>query len=119
MYFALRGQLTKRERRAVAVLGSTGLPVIVVITTIGLGNGEMQPETAAGLIAAGMLSVLIFPLVGLAMARRSAAVPVAPALEVEDLSPAAPAPAPAPAQAAEAEDVGPAVAPGDGAVALP
>jgi Kef-type K+ transport system membrane component KefB len=107
MYFALRGQLTKRERRAVAVLGSTGLPVIVVITTIGLGNGEMQPETAAGLIAAGMLSVLIFPLVGLALARRSDAIPAEPALEVEGVG----------ADRFDGDE--PAAAAGDGAVALP
>ena len=42
-----------------------GLPLIVVITTLGVSEHRMKPQNAAALVAAGMLSVLIYPLVGL------------------------------------------------------
>ena len=45
-----------------AVYASTALPLIVVITGIGLESGDIEEATAAALIGAGMLSVLIFPL---------------------------------------------------------
>ncbi len=60
-----RGVLTKVEVRTLAVLSATGLPIIVVITTLGVSEHRMKPQNAAALVAAGMLSVLIYPLVGL------------------------------------------------------
>ena len=42
-----------------------GCPLIVVITSIALAEGRMLPVNAASLVAAGMLSVLVFPAVGL------------------------------------------------------
>ena len=47
-----------------AVLAATGLPIIVVITTLGVDEHRMKPQNAAALVAAGMLSVLIYPLIG-------------------------------------------------------
>ncbi len=60
-----RGAVTKVEARSLAVLSATGLPLIVVITTLGVSEHRMKPQNAAALVAAGMLSVLIYPLVGL------------------------------------------------------
>jgi Kef-type K+ transport system membrane component KefB len=60
-----RGVVTKAEARSLAVLSATGLPLIVVITTLGVSEHRMKPQNAAALVAAGMLSVLIYPLVGL------------------------------------------------------
>ena len=60
-----RGVLTKVEARTLAVLSATGLPIIVVITTLGVSEHRMKPQNAAALVAAGMLSVLVYPLVGL------------------------------------------------------
>jgi xanthine/uracil permease len=60
-----RGVLTKVEARSLAVLSATGLPIIVVITTLGVQEHRMKPQNAAALVAAGMLSVLIYPLIGL------------------------------------------------------
>jgi hypothetical protein len=37
----------------------------VVITTLGVQEHRMKPQNAAALVAAGMLSVLIYPLIGL------------------------------------------------------
>jgi hypothetical protein len=42
---------------------ATSLPLIVALTEIGLENGTMLPENAAALVGAGVLSVLVFPLV--------------------------------------------------------
>jgi Kef-type K+ transport system membrane component KefB len=38
------------------------VPLIVVITTIGVQEGRMRPVNAAALVATGMLSVLLFPM---------------------------------------------------------
>jgi hypothetical protein len=51
------------------LLSATGLPLIVVITTIGVDEGKMRPENAAALVAAGMLSVLVYPILGLGRLR--------------------------------------------------
>ena len=48
-----------------ALFSATGLPLIVVITAIGTTEGRMLPENAAALVGAGMLSVLLFPALGL------------------------------------------------------
>jgi len=60
-----RGVMTKVEARSLAVLSATGLPIIVVITSLGVSEHRMKPQNAAALVAAGMLSVLIYPLIGL------------------------------------------------------
>jgi Kef-type K+ transport system membrane component KefB len=60
-----RGVFSKVEARSLAVLAATGLPIIVVITTLGVDEHRMKPQNAAALVAAGMLSVLIYPLIGL------------------------------------------------------
>jgi Kef-type K+ transport system membrane component KefB len=60
-----RGVVTKVEARSLAILSATGLPIIVVITTLGVSEHRMKPQNAAALVAAGMLSVLIYPLIGL------------------------------------------------------
>jgi Kef-type K+ transport system membrane component KefB len=60
-----RSAVTKVEARTLAVFSATGLPLIVVITTLGVSEHRMKPQNAAALVAAGMLSVLIYPLVGL------------------------------------------------------
>ena len=60
-----RGVTSKVEARSLAILSATGLPIIVVITTLGVQEHRMKPQNAAALVAAGMLSVLIYPLIGL------------------------------------------------------
>lgn len=57
--------LDSAQLKALAVMSATGLPLIVVITTIGVDAHKMKPQNAAALIAAGMLSVLIYPIVGM------------------------------------------------------
>lgn len=62
--FIYRSTLSGRERSALMLLQSTALPLLVVITEIGLSTDRMKPANAAALVGAGMLSVLVFPLVG-------------------------------------------------------
>lgn len=71
VFFVSRGVLDPLERRALALLTSTALPLVVVITTIGLETGRMHVENATALVSAAMLSVLVYPLLGFALARRS------------------------------------------------
>lgn len=62
-----RGVLNLRQRSAMTLLQSTALPLLVVITEIGLQTHRMREGNAAALVGAGMLSVLVFPLVGFAV----------------------------------------------------
>ncbi|WP_173924237.1 cation:proton antiporter [Agromyces sp. Marseille-P2726] len=61
---------SRRDRVAIGLFGATGLPIIVAVTAIGVEHGDLSPGTAAALVGAGMLSVLIFPLVALAVRDR-------------------------------------------------
>ena len=56
-----RDVLPAAERRALAFLSGTQLPLVVAITTIGVDGGHMRTSTAAALVGAGVLSVLIYP----------------------------------------------------------
>jgi hypothetical protein len=49
---------------------ATSLPFIVASTAVGLALHVVTPANAAALIAAGLLSVVIFPAVSLALLRR-------------------------------------------------
>lgn len=62
--------LGARSTAAVGLLQATSLPFIVTATQIGVGTGLMAPVTAAALVCAGLLSVLIFPAVALALLRQ-------------------------------------------------
>jgi Kef-type K+ transport system membrane component KefB len=63
--------LAPADRGAVVLLGATGLPIIVAVTGIGMDSGELPVGTATALVGAGMLSVLLFPLIGLALHRKA------------------------------------------------
>lgn len=69
--FAAPPGSSRHDRVATALLGATGLPIIVAVTAIGVERGDLSSGTAAALVGAGMLSVLLFPLVALALHRRS------------------------------------------------
>ncbi|WP_345764364.1 cation:proton antiporter [Diaminobutyricibacter sp. McL0608] len=69
--FALPVGSTWADRRAMALYSATALPIIVAVTNIGLKEHDLQPGTATALVGAGMLSVLLFPLIALGQRRRS------------------------------------------------
>jgi Kef-type K+ transport system membrane component KefB len=58
-----------RQTVVAGLLQATSLPFIVASTQIGLTLDLLTPATAAGLIAAGLLSVLVFPLASLTILR--------------------------------------------------
>jgi Kef-type K+ transport system membrane component KefB len=64
-----RGVLPWRQRGQTALVTATALPVLVALAEIGLRNGTMLPENAAALVGAGVLTVLLFPAMAVALGR--------------------------------------------------
>jgi len=60
-----RRALEARERLALAFFSATQLPLVVAITTIAVERGHMRSGTAASLVAAGILSTMLYPFLGL------------------------------------------------------
>ena len=58
-----------RPTAALGLLQATSLPFIVTATQIGVVLGKLSSVTAAALVCAGLLSVLIFPLLALTILR--------------------------------------------------
>ena len=56
-----------RDRAALGFLAATGLPIIVAVAAIGVDQHMIDSGMAAALVGAGMLSVLIYPLVGITL----------------------------------------------------
>jgi Kef-type K+ transport system membrane component KefB len=54
----------------VALFASTGLPIIVAVTSISVAAGQMSSDNASLLVGAGAASVLIFPLLATLVADR-------------------------------------------------
>ena len=66
-----RRDLTGRQRAQMTLLTATSLPLLVALATVGLDTGHMLPENAAALIGAGVLSVMFFPGLAVALDRRT------------------------------------------------
>ncbi|QKJ21055.1 cation:proton antiporter [Microbacterium hominis] len=56
-----------REKASVMLMGATGLPIIVAVTSIGVDQEILPTSAASVLVGAGMLSVLLFPLIAMAL----------------------------------------------------
>jgi Kef-type K+ transport system membrane component KefB len=69
--FLYRRQITGAETVAAGLLQATSLSLFVVASGIGMDLGLISQGTGAALIAAGLLSVVIFPLSALTILRRS------------------------------------------------
>jgi Kef-type K+ transport system membrane component KefB len=57
----------RRQAVAAALLQATSLPFLVTATAIGVTLGEIKPVNAAALVSAGLLSVVVFPLVAVTL----------------------------------------------------
>jgi len=68
-----RSALPRPQRVELVFIMATALPILVALSEIGLESGTMLPENAAALVGAGVLSVLIFPAIAVAIDRRYAA----------------------------------------------
>ena len=76
---AYRGVLDNRRVATAALLQATSLPFIVAATAIGMELGLMGTPEGSALIAAGLLSVLLFPLTAITLMRGSPDAPGRPA----------------------------------------
>ena len=67
-----RGYLPRTEIPVAALFQATSLPFIVAATAIGAELGLVDQAESAALIAAGLLSVMAFPLIGATLLERGA-----------------------------------------------
>lgn len=67
-----RSTIGRRGAIAAGLLQATSLPFLVTAVAIGLELGELTPETGAALVSAGLLSVIVFPIVSLGLLRNRA-----------------------------------------------
>ena len=62
--------LDRRRTVALALLSATGLPLIVAIVGLGADRGAISSQVGASLIGAGMISVLVLPLLAIRIVGR-------------------------------------------------
>jgi Kef-type K+ transport system membrane component KefB len=99
-----RSLIGTRRAAIAGILQATSLPFIVAATQIGQQLGVVSKASSAAFIAAGLLSVVTFPALGLALLRRGEPAagegampsPASPVLTVEDRVACRAAAAPAP-----------------------
>jgi len=68
-----RRALSMTQRLQMMFITATALPLLVALAEIGLRNGTMLPENASALVGAGVLSVIVYPAVAVAIGARRAA----------------------------------------------
>jgi Kef-type K+ transport system membrane component KefB len=66
-----RRALPLRRRVEMTFITATSLPLLIALADIGEQDGIMLPATAAALVGAGVLSVLVYPLIAAALHRSS------------------------------------------------
>ena len=64
-----RRVLPVRQRAEMTFITATSLPLLIALAAIGQQDGVMLPATSAALVGAGVLSVLIYPLVAVGLHR--------------------------------------------------
>jgi Kef-type K+ transport system membrane component KefB len=67
--FVYRKVLPARQRLEMTFITATTMPLLIALAEIGLSDGVMLKANAAALVGAGVLSVLIYPLIAVALAR--------------------------------------------------
>lgn len=60
--FLYSKEMSLQDKLRFTLYSATGLPIIVIVTEIGISSELMRPERAAALLCAGMISVFLFPL---------------------------------------------------------
>jgi Kef-type K+ transport system membrane component KefB len=70
-----RRALPTRQRVEMTFITATTLPLLIALAEIGKQDGVMLPATAAALVGAGVLSVLVFPLVAVRLYRTAPLTP--------------------------------------------
>lgn len=62
-----RRDLPRGDWLPLALMSATALPLVVAVAEIGTATNRMKPETAAALVGAGMVSMLVFPALALTL----------------------------------------------------
>ena len=70
-----RRTLPARQRVEMTFITATTLPLLIALVDIGQQDGVMLPATAAALIGAGVLSVLVYPLIAVTLHRSAPLTP--------------------------------------------
>jgi len=68
--FVYRKVLPLRQRAEMTFITATTMPLLIALAAIGLSDGIMLPANAAALVGAGVMSVLIYPLIAVTLQRR-------------------------------------------------
>jgi Kef-type K+ transport system membrane component KefB len=71
--FLARREVPPGALAPLALLSASALPLVVAITEVGVSTGRLASDTAASMVGAAMLSVLIFPALALVLLKRSGA----------------------------------------------
>ncbi|MFZ0754789.1 MAG: cation:proton antiporter [Trebonia sp.] len=79
-----RRALAPVQRLEMTFITATSLPLLIALAAIGEQDGVMLPSTAASLIGAGVLSVLVFPLIAVGLHRRAALTPADVGITAEE-----------------------------------
>jgi len=70
-----RSVMAARQRVEMTFIAATTLPLLIALVEIGQRDGVMLPATAAALVGAGVLSVLVFPLIAVGLHRSAPLTP--------------------------------------------
>jgi Kef-type K+ transport system membrane component KefB len=70
-----RRVLPVRQRAEMTFITATTLPLLIALVEIGQRDGVMLPSTAAALVGAGVLSVLVYPLIAVSLHRSAPLTP--------------------------------------------
>jgi Kef-type K+ transport system membrane component KefB len=82
-----RGTLGVRQRAEMTFITATTLPLLIALAEIGQRDGVMLPATAAALVGAGVLSVLVYPLVAVGLHRSAPLTPAAVGIPTAEPAP--------------------------------
>ena len=88
-----RRALAPRQRLEMTFITATTLPLLIALAEIGQQDGVMLPATAAALVGAGVLSVLVYPLIAVRLHRSAAGPPAGVEILADGSTVAAGAPA--------------------------
>ena len=70
-----RRALPTRQRVEITFITATTLPLLIALADIGQQDGVMLPSTAAALVGAGVLAVLVYPLIAVSLHRSAPLTP--------------------------------------------
>ena len=93
-----RHVLPVRQRAEMTFITATSLPLLIALADIGEQDGVMIPATAAALVGAGVLSVLVYPLIAVGLHRTAPLTPADVGIPAAESATAASAPPENPGQ---------------------